>query len=146
MYPFFLHLHSIIRYILMFLLLYVLFVSLVKWLQHKPFTKTDNTASLLLFIFTNVQFLAGFVLYLFLSPWVSFSSSTMSDKMLRYWTVEHITIMIIAVAVISIGRSRSKKQQESAAKFKVLFYTSLIALALIVVGMAFSGRGIIGTY
>jgi Na+/citrate or Na+/malate symporter len=67
----------------------------------------------------------------------------MKDATTRYWTVEHVTIMIIAVALITAARITSKKMAADAAKHKRLFIFNAIALVIILTGITLSGRGII---
>lgn len=140
LYEIFLNSHSIVRQLVLISLLLVLAISLVKWTGKKPFGRFDDKLSLYLLIFTNIQAVLGLCLYFFMSPFVQFSGETMGNKALRYWTVEHILIMVIAVGLISIGRSRMRKQSSDERKFKTLFIFNAIALLLIIVGIATSGR------
>lgn len=136
------HTHSTLRYIVLLLLIVVIAKSLVGVVSKKPFEKGDEKLTLWLMIATHTQLLVGIFLY-FVSPWVKFASSTMKDPQLRYWTVEHVTIMLIAVVLITLARSTTKKLTDGNAKHKrVLIFTS-IALVLILVGIIMSGRGIL---
>jgi heme A synthase len=63
----------------------------------------------------------------------------MKDKLTRYWTVEHITGMLIAVVLITIARSTSKRMTDDVAKHKRLFIFNLIAL-VIIVATIYSGK------
>ena len=119
--------HSGVRYLVLLLLIAVIIKSLMGFLGKKPFEKVDNILSLLLLIFTHIQFLLGLVLY-FVSDIVKFNDQTMSDKMTRYWTVEHTTGMLIAVVLITIARSTSKRMSDPVAKHKRLFIFNTIAL------------------
>jgi peptidoglycan/LPS O-acetylase OafA/YrhL len=94
-------------------------------------------------IFTHIQALAGLILY-FVSPWVKFGSTTMSDKLTRYWTVEHIFAMLIAVVLITIARSTSKKMVAPVAKHKRLFIFNTIALIIVVITVLLGDRPLIG--
>jgi len=101
----------------------------------------DNKFSLWLFISTHIQFTLGLILY-FVSPLVIFSGASMKNAVTRYWLVEHITMMIVAVALITAARSTSKKLPEPAAKHKRLFILNLIALLIILVAIwSFKDRG-----
>ncbi|MDP4681177.1 MAG: hypothetical protein NWS46_12535, partial [Cyclobacteriaceae bacterium] len=57
--------------------------------------------------------------------------SPMKDAGLRYWAVEHIMIMLAAVIVAQIGRSKAKKKHDSIDKFKTQAIFFSIALVLI---------------
>ena len=145
MYTGLLHTHSSIRYLVLLLLIAVIIKSLIGLLNKKPFEKADNMLSLFLLIFTHIQFLVGLVLY-FTSERVQFATHTMSDKMTRYWTVEHITGMLIAVVLITIARSTSKRMSDPVAKHKRLFIFNTIALVIIIAVVLQGGLKIIGRY
>lgn len=142
MYSSLLLVHSYVRYLVLALLIIVIVTSLLGLVNKKSFGKTDNLLSLLLLIFTHIQALAGLTLY-FVSPFVKFGSDTMKDKFTRYWTVEHIFAMLIAVVLITVARSTSKRMSDDQAKHKRLFIFNLIAFAVIFVTVWLSGRGIL---
>ncbi len=59
----------------------------------------------------------------------------MKDPLLRLYNVEHPTLMIIAVVLITMGYSKHKKKLSSTPKLKTLaiFYTlALIAILLMI--------------
>lgn len=141
-YSIFLQSHSYLRYFILICLVAVIIKSFIGWLNNKPYTAFDNKLSLYLLIFTHLQLVAGLVLY-FISPFVKFGSETMKDKMTRFWTVEHITAMIIVVVLITIARSTSKRMPTDLAKHKRLAIFNLIALIIILGTLAMSGRRII---
>ena len=133
-------LHSLNRFVLLVLLLIVLYRSLVGWLNKSPFEKTDDKASLFLFISTHTQLLLGLVLYL-VSPVVVFSAASMKDSVARYWLVEHVTGMLIAVVLISLSRILSKKLSDSTAKHKRTFIYNIIAFIFIIAIIGMNHRG-----
>jgi hypothetical protein len=133
--------HSIVRYFVLILLLIVIVRSYSGWQNKKEFTAADNKFSLWLLITTHIQFLLGLILY-FVSPLVIFTSASMKNPVTRYWLVEHITAMIMAVALITAARSTSKRLPEGPAKHKRLFVLNLIALLIILVAiLSFKDRG-----
>lgn len=140
MYTGLLHTHSSMRYVVLIMLLVVIIKSLLGIVNRKPFVKQDNTLSLILLIVTHIQFAVGLILY-FVSDAVQFGPGAMTDY--RYWTVEHIFGMIVAVALITAARSTSKKMTDDAAKHKRLFIFNTIALLIIIATIYFSGRGVI---
>ncbi|MCI0751129.1 MAG: cytochrome B [Flammeovirgaceae bacterium] len=142
MYQGLLHSHSGLRYIVLILLLAVIVKSTIGWLGKKPFTGIDNKLSLWLLITTHIQFLLGLVLY-FQSPWVQFSGDTMGNSQLRYWTVEHVVAMLIAVVLITIARSTSKRMKEDEARHKRLAIFNEMAFFIILITIWLGGRGIL---
>ena len=143
MYTFLLQAHSGLRYLVLLGLLIVIVTSLLGWLNRKPYTATDNRLSLILFIATHTQLLVGLILY-FVSPFVKFDSTTMSDKMTRYWTVEHIFGMIVAVVLITLARSTSKRMTDDNAKHKRMFIFNFVALVVIAAIILIGDRKLIG--
>ena len=111
------------------------------WMNRKDYTNTDDKVSLWLFILTHTQLLIGLILF-FVSPVVIFSGASMKDSIARYWLVEHNTMMIIAIVLISVARISIKKIADTVAKHKRLFILNTIALVIILVSISMSGRGL----
>jgi glycopeptide antibiotics resistance protein len=111
------------------LILVVIFSSFKKWKGNKEYTKQDDKLNLMTFIFAHLQLVIGLVLY-FKSNWVQFNENTMSNSLLRFFTVEHIFGMIVAIALITIARIKGKKITEAAKRHKMTFTYYLIALII----------------
>lgn len=141
MYGTFLLLHSLVRYVVLILIIVLIVKSLMGWTSKAAFTGADNKISLFTLIFTHTQFLLGLILY-FVSPFVVFSGER--DRMSTYWTFEHISMMLIAVVLITVGRSTMKKLTDGPSKHKRLFIFNLIALIIIIAGIAMAKRGFFG--
>jgi cytochrome bd-type quinol oxidase subunit 2 len=142
-YSFFLHLHSGFRYIVLLLVLLAIVRSWADWLGKKSYSEGNRKLNLFAMISAHTQLLIGIVLY-FLSPFVQFNSQTMKDDTTRYWTVEHLTGMIIALILITAGHARSKRASAAELKHKniAIFYT--LALIIIIVTIIISKRGLFG--
>ena len=80
----------------------------------------------------------------FFSPFVTFSSETMKDPTTRYWTVEHISMMIFAIALITVGHSRSKTDGNPVAKHRSIAIYYSLALLVIVLAIIQSMRPFFG--
>lgn len=132
--------HSILRYFLLVFLLIVIIRSLIGWQKKSEYSALDEKVSLWLFMLTHTQLLIGLILY-FISPLVIFSGASMKDPIARYWLVEHITMMLIAIVLITMARITAKKMSDAVAKHKRLFIFNAIALLVIVAAIAHSGRG-----
>jgi membrane protein DedA with SNARE-associated domain len=131
MHPILVTLHSYNRYLLLAALLFVLYRSLSGWLGNKPYEKADNAASAALLGFTHLQALLGLIMYFATSPYTT-SGGSMKDPWVRYFKAEHIAAMLIAVALIQVGRSLSKKATIDVEKHKkVAIYTSVAALIIV---------------
>lgn len=132
--------HSFLRFGVLALLLIVIAKSAMGTLQRAPFQKIDGKLSLMLLIGAHIQATIGLVLY-FLSPSVQFVAGMMKDPTLRYWAVEHITIMLIAVVLITVARARTRRAKDDTAKHRSLLIFNSLALVLIVVGIIMAKRG-----
>lgn len=135
--------HSGWRWIVLVLLITAVVKAHIGWKKNKPFTPGEKKIALFAMIAFHIQFLFGWILY-FVSPKVQFMAETMSTKILRFFTVEHSLIMTIAMVVITIGHSKSKKKTDDTQKFRMIaiFYT--IALALILAGIPWPFRTELG--
>lgn len=142
MYPGLLQIHSILRYFVLILLIVVIVQSLVGWLNKKPYGAIENRIGLFLFITTHTQLLIGILLFFF-SPAVKFSGDAMKDPTMRYWLVEHNTAMIIAIVLITIARTTSKKMADPVSKHKRMFIFNTIALVIIITTIWLSKRGLL---
>jgi hypothetical protein len=64
-------------------------------------------------ITVDIQFLLGLLLYAWLSPItrVAFADfgGAMRNAGLRFWAVEHLLGMVIAVALVNVGRTKIRK-------------------------------------
>lgn len=142
MYTFFKHLHSGLRYIVLLLVIAAVIQALLGWIGKKTYTERNRKLNLFALISAHTQLLIGLVLY-FISPLVQFSGAAMKDANARYWTVEHISMMIIAIALITIGYSRSKKVLLPEKKHFTIFVFYLLAIIIVIVTLILSGRRVL---
>lgn len=136
MYDIVLFLHSWIRWFILILGLVVLIKAYSGWFGHKPYLKGDNGMSAGFMGLLHLNLLLGLLLYFFLSPYVQSAFNdfgvAMKNSSLRYWAVEHILVMIIAVVVAQVGRIKAKRATTDLAKHKTtaIWYTIAIVLML----------------
>ena len=131
-------LHSIFRYVVFVLVLMAIIQSLLGWLSKNPYTEFNRKTNLFALISSHTQLLIGILIYI-LSPLVQFNSGTMKNETTRYFTVEHWFMMIIAIVLITIGHSKSKKLALPEAKHRIIFIFYGIAL-LVVIGALVAGH------
>ena len=104
-----LHLHSGLRYVVLVLLVLAVVKSIIGWTSKKEFSKGDDKIGLFLMITAHLQLLIGLFLYM-TKGWLSLPfAQAMADSVTRFWKVEHLLGMIIAIVLITIGRMRAKK-------------------------------------
>jgi len=66
----------------------------------------------------------------------------MTDKYQRFFTVEHMLMMLIAIAIATIGYSGAKRISDSMKQHKRIFITYLIALILILASIPWPFRNL----
>ena len=127
------HLHSFIPYLLLPLLALSTIIFLVKFLGKNDFTKVDKILGLVTLILSHLQLVFGLVLYFVGPKGFAFTKieGFMKDPELRLYAVEHISIMILAIALITFGYSKAKRITTDSKKFKTLGLSFLIALILV---------------
>ena len=130
------HAHSGLRYVVLALLLAAIFTAYSKWQNSDT---GDSKVYLFAFISTHVQLLLGLIL-LVMSPKVNFSM--ISDKLYRFFSIEHGFMMLIAIVLITVGRIRSKKLVGANKHRTVLFfYTMGLIIILAAIPWPFRALG-----
>ena len=129
MYPGLVHAHSGLRWIVLILLFAAVAVAIGKWQGRSGYTEGNRKLYLFTLIAVHTQLLIGLVLY-FISPKVDFG--LISEKLYRFYTVEHTAGMLIAIVLITIGYSRSKRATDAVKKQRLvgIFYGLGLVLIL----------------
>ena len=128
------HLHSFLPYLLLTVLLFAFVKSVIAYRGKHPHTVGHRKNGLILLILAHTQFLIGGVLY-FVSPMSSSGLNdvglAMKDPTLRLYTLEHPLMMILAIVLITMAYSKSKKDISSHLKHKIKCIYFGLALVLI---------------
>jgi hypothetical protein len=141
MYNGILHAHSGLRW----LVLLFLVISIIQAFVNRgnaEIKSSDKRFPLLTLITVHTQLLLGFVLY-FISPKVVFSAEAMKDSILRFFLVEHLFGMLVAIILITIGYSKFKKAETPSPMWSkiLVFYTIALIIILISIPWPFSQYG-----
>ena len=132
MYSVVLFTHSWLRYLVLGFGI-VLLVLCVRGLQNATWTEKQERVHVLFTAVLDVQFLLGLLLYFKLSPSsqaaLANMGAAMKDPTLRFFGVEHIATMLIALIVAHVGRARSKRKHGKA-RFKSVLITQSVWLLL----------------
>ena len=133
-----LHVHSLLRYVLLILMLISIVKAFNGWGLKKAYSPGDRKLALFTVISAHLQLVLGLVIY-FISPTVKIGLANMSEAMkdaaLRFWTVEHISMMLIAIILITIGSARAKRATTDEGKHKQIAVFFLIALLVIFIAI-----------
>lgn len=136
MYNYFLFTHNLFRWLVLVLLLFALVLAFIGWFGKNGWTKRDNLTGILLTITMDIQLLLGLVLYFFLSPItkVAFSDfgAAMKNSEIRFYAVEHLLLMIIAVVLVHFGRRSTKKSEPAWKRHRaaMIWYGTALVLIL----------------
>ena len=135
MYTGLLHTHNMFRWLILIALVFAIGFAFIGWFKKRDWNKKDNLAGLILTIFMDIQFFLGIVLYTFVSPITKSAfndfGAAMKNTELRFYAVEHILMMVIALIIIHIGRAKSKRNSVSSKKHRSAFIFYTIGFILI---------------
>jgi cytochrome c oxidase assembly factor CtaG len=143
MYSSALWLHSLLRWA-------VLLAGLVAWFRaigaktaKRPWTPKDDLWGLLLTIAADLQLVVGLVLYFVLSPITKMGMQNFAAAMridtARFFTVEHALGMLIAIALIHVGRVKIRKAADPARKHRLAMIFFGIAMVLVIISTPWPG-------
>lgn len=128
--------HSLLRYAVLIALLFAFIVNLRGMLAKRPILVGERMVTILAMVLCHVQLVLGLILY-----FMNLSAiNQMMDPYKRFWKFEHIGGMVVAIALITVGRVLSKRAQEESKKQRhiVVFYG--IGLLLILVSIPWPFR------
>jgi len=140
MYNALLHAHSGLRWVALILILVAIFNAL-SGKGRNSYEKKDKMINLFSMITMHTQLLIGLLLYFINSnKKVQFSEGWMKNDMLRFFGMEHILMMVIAIVVITIGRKKAESQTEAAAKHGKIALWFTIGLVIILAAIPWPFR------
>jgi membrane protein DedA with SNARE-associated domain len=131
--------HSGLRWIALVLLLLAIYNAFTA----KEYEKKHRLVNMFAMISLHTQLLIGLVLY-FTSDKVQFIEGWMKSPLLRFYGMEHFAGMLIAIVLVTIGHSKSKKATESSDKFKAIKLWYVLALILILAFIPWPFRTVLG--
>ena len=139
MYEILRHTHGGFRYLLLLAIVLALFSFVTGWTRNRDFTAWDKRAALSVLILSHLQLVTGLVLY-FISPSnypneLAGGEANLKLAAFRYFAVEHLVMMLLAIALITIGYSKAKRVSPDFKKFKILLWTYLSAVLIISISL-----------
>lgn len=146
---FLLLLHSILRWLVLLSVATAGIVALRGYLAKAPIIVWERSVAILAMVLCHVQLLLGLVVYAMKFKTYSLMSNQghqtmMTNAVIRYWKMEHIAGMILAIALVTIGRSLSKKATTEPGKQLRIAIFYLIALLIFLVMIPWPFREGIG--
>jgi hypothetical protein len=143
MYPWLLALHSILRWVVILAGL----LAVVRAFRGGTWSAADDRAGKWYGMSLDVQMLAGLLLYGIFSPltYAAFADmgAAMGNATLRFYAIEHIGLMVVALALAHVGKVRIRRAASDAAKFRTaaIFYASSLVLVLLATPWPFREAG-----
>ncbi|TKC09648.1 hypothetical protein [Pedobacter frigoris] len=134
MYLTLLPLHSLLRWLVLICLVASIICAYRGWLTKQRFSRFANFLRIMTVNVLQIQFCIGLGLY-FLSPLVSYFLNNFKTgihmREIRFFGMEHITMMVIAVGVISVGSGKINKMTDDRLKYKTMAIWFTVALLII---------------
>jgi hypothetical protein len=143
MYQGLLHLHNFLRWVILLLLV----INVIRHIlaMNKPFEAADNKLGLVLMITAHLMLLIG--LYQYFAGTNGFrlilengAAVVMRDPAMRFWAVEHISSMILAIVLITVARGVFRKPITNEAKHKRALLLYVVALILVIAAVPWPFR------
>ena len=145
MYNGMLHLHSVLRWIILILLLVAIYKSFVD--RDKAFTPAHKKTGLLLMIFADIMLMVG--LYQWITGPLGLKNiqaigikNIMQNAYYRFYSIEHTTGMLIAIILIHLGYAYSKRDVPDSQKHKRMLLYYGLALLIILISIPWPFRAV----
>ncbi len=136
MYNGLLHLHSVLRWIILILLLVAIYRSMAD--RHKAFTPGHKKTGLFLMISADIMLALGIYQWI-AGDWglksiqANGMSNVAKNSVLRFFVMEHTIGMLVAIILIHAGYNITKKNVPDATKHKrVIFFYGLALLIILI--------------
>lgn len=139
MYQFVLAVHNIVRWVVLFSGIIAAVLAFAGWFGKRDWTERDRKLGLAFTISIDIQLLLGLILYLFLSPITKAAMQGISDLMgdagLRYFGLEHVFYMALAIVFAHLGSALPRRVQDPVAKHRRAATWFTLAVLLVLLGM-----------
>ncbi len=132
-------LHNLVRWAVLIFGVIAAVRALAGWFGRRGWLPADDRLGLFFTMSLDIQVLLGLLLYFVLSPVTTRNFSRLGEAMgnplVRFYLVEHALLMLVALALAHIGRSRAKKAPNPIARHRAaaIFYTLAIILVIVAI-------------
>lgn len=139
------HAHSGLRWVVLILLLVAL-VNAFKGQKRREYVKKDKLINLFTMISLHTQLLIGLLLALIpnASGKVKYSGEWMKSELYRFFGMEHVLGMVIAIVIITIGRKKAESITAPEAKHAKILKWYLFGLLFILASIPWPFRAALG--
>lgn len=151
MYGVFLFLHNIFRWVVLLIAVIAIYRAFSGWFQQRAWSELARKAGVFFGIALDIQLLLGFILYFVLSPFALKAFLTqgmafvMGSSEYRFYAVEHLLIMGLAVVFAHLASILPKKVESAAAKHQRAAIFIGLAVLMILLGIPW-GRPLLPSF
>ncbi|GAB4379166.1 MAG: cytochrome B [Salibacteraceae bacterium] len=136
------HLHSSFRYLVLALIIAAIADALVAMVNDKPWSKHHKLLNLLALIFSHIQLLLGLILYIAGGKGLQVLTQVegfMKEPAARFFAVEHIAGMLLAIALITVGYAKAKRAETDKKKHTatIVYYTLGLLIIFVMIPWPF---------
>ena len=142
--------HNLLRWVIVILAIYALVRLVSSWLKKSDWLPADQKAVSYFMIALDTQLMLGLLLYFVLSDLTRTAftdfGEAMGNQVLRFFTVEHGLIMLLAITVANIANAAGKKDLPGMEKFKRVTILLGISVLLILAGIPWTLRPLLPVF
>lgn len=139
-------LHNLLRWLVLIFGVWTVVSAIGGLAGKKEYKKADDKSNFFFMLSMDIQLLIGLILY-FSNGWfdrLKNLGDNMKDSMLRFFTMEHALLMLIAWVLVHAGRISVKKAATPHSKFKKSLIYFGIGLLLILIAIPWPFREELG--
>jgi len=131
--------HNLIRWFLLAAAVVAVFAAASGWNGRKPVSPMLRRSGSVFVAAMDVQFVIGIILYFWLShvTQVAFQNMALAikDHELRFFSVEHVAYMFIAVVLAHVGAAVSRRAKTDRAKYRGATIAYSLSLLVMLAGI-----------
>lgn len=136
--------HSLLRWGILLTVAVGGFAALIGYLRKAPIIVWERAVTIWAMVLCHIQLVVGLIFYsLRFKYWKAVSTvgnqTAFSDAGIRYWKYEHLTIMLVGIILVTLGRTLSKRAQTEPGKQLRVAIFFLLALLLFLVSIPWPG-------
>ena len=127
--------HSGFRWLILLLVLGLILKSIIGLISGGSYSKIDKIMGSATVGIIDLQLLLGLILYFFHSSFTKNFTFNMSNTTERFWSVEHLLMMFLAIVAAHIGKVKVAKASENSSKFRfqLIFFTISLVLMIMAI-------------
>jgi hypothetical protein len=137
MYILLLFFHSLVRWLVLGSLLYAIYTAFLGVYRKHQFTTGANAVRHWTATIAHIQLMVGMTIY-FQSPVVLFNMQRAEEEILSahtFFRFVHLTLMLVAVVVITIGSAKAKRVSGDEEKYRTMLTWFIAGLVIILLAI-----------